>query len=394
MGLFTGHAYAVLGVVKTSNGTRLLQLKNPWASKGWRGRFSSMDKESWSDPNFCAEVGYDAKQASQCDDGVFWMAWDDILLYFRNIHMSWSTDPALFGYRTTVHGFWPKSMGPTDDSFNVGENPQYTVTLSERAIKTKATLWLLLSRHVTKQEQEGGEVRDYLTLHIHQIKHAKQRVWYPNSKCILTGAYTNNQHVLIRYDVSGPEDRFLSIVLSQYQKSNDLSYTLACYCTQEFTLGHTEPFLGICQELKGSWKLWDSLTERSSLAVGTAGGPPGKGSFGSNPQWSIMVPPQGARMQVKCLAPKDLPISLILARSRPGGSQNGDEQRIVRMHHLYEEPVIDTGDYRYGFVVSEIIAVPCGIYTLVPNTFEPGQEGNFMLHVLSSKELRISEIDS
>lgn len=99
-------------------------------------------------------------------------------------------------------------------------------------------------------------------------------------------------------------------------------------------------------------------------------------------------------MQVKCLAPKDLPISLILARSRPGGSQNGDEQRIVRMHHLYEEPVIDTGDYRYGFVVSEIIAVPCGIYTLVPNTFEPGQEGNFMLHVLSSKELRISEIDS
>lgn len=33
VGLFTGHAYAVLGVVQTSNGTRLLQLKNPWASK-------------------------------------------------------------------------------------------------------------------------------------------------------------------------------------------------------------------------------------------------------------------------------------------------------------------------------------------------------------------------
>ena len=33
VGLFTGHAYAVLGVVQTSNGTRLLQLKNPWASQ-------------------------------------------------------------------------------------------------------------------------------------------------------------------------------------------------------------------------------------------------------------------------------------------------------------------------------------------------------------------------
>ena len=49
-------------------------------------------------------------------------------------------------------------MGPNDDSYNVGDNPQYTITLSEKAIESKAKLWILLSRHVTKQEQEGGEV--------------------------------------------------------------------------------------------------------------------------------------------------------------------------------------------------------------------------------------------
>lgn len=32
VGLFTDHAYAVLNVIQTCNGTRLLQLKNPWAA--------------------------------------------------------------------------------------------------------------------------------------------------------------------------------------------------------------------------------------------------------------------------------------------------------------------------------------------------------------------------
>ncbi len=127
--------------------------------QGWKGRYSAQDFESWGDPDFCAEVGYDATAAAHYDDGVFWMSWEDVLLYFRNIHMSWSTDPALFRYRTAVHGYWNKNVGPNDDSYNVGENPQYTVTLSDKAIQSKATIWLLLSRHVTKQEQEGAEVR-------------------------------------------------------------------------------------------------------------------------------------------------------------------------------------------------------------------------------------------
>lgn len=80
-----------------------------------------------------------------------------MIVYFRNIQLSWN--PALFRFAETTHNFWPKDQGPTNDIFNVGENPQYVLTLSNDAISKKATIWVLISRHVSKQEQEGSEVR-------------------------------------------------------------------------------------------------------------------------------------------------------------------------------------------------------------------------------------------
>ena len=80
----------------------------------------------------------------------------DVLVYYQNVHLSWN--PALLQHRSVLHEFWPKDQGPTDDSFNCGENPQYVLTMSQRAIKKGASLWILVSRHVTAQEQSGEEV--------------------------------------------------------------------------------------------------------------------------------------------------------------------------------------------------------------------------------------------
>jgi calpain-7 len=143
-------------VIQTKNGTRLLQLKNPWAHKSWKGRYSSRDTVGWKDIGFRQEVGYNPELAIHQDDGIFWVCWDDILQYFQNFHLSWN--PYLFKYRLVTHGYWPLIQGPKDDTFNVGYNPQYILNFSQVAIKKKATIWLLISRHVTKQEQSGVEV--------------------------------------------------------------------------------------------------------------------------------------------------------------------------------------------------------------------------------------------
>lgn len=156
VGLVPGHAYAVLSVIQTTNGVRLLQLKNPWAQQSWKGRYSCFDNDGWRNPQLRDEVGYDPLKAKKHDDGVFWICWDDILQFFQDFYLSWN--PTLFSTRHVLHGRWSKTQGPTDDTFNIGENPQYALTLSDQAVQKKAALWILITRHVTKQEQEGEEV--------------------------------------------------------------------------------------------------------------------------------------------------------------------------------------------------------------------------------------------
>ena len=146
----------VLDVVETRRGMRFLRLKNPWADESWKGRYSPFDIYGWDDPELQDELGYDPYLAREEDDGVFWVCWEDILEYFQNFYLSWN--PSLFRHRRVAHGYWPFEQGPLDDTLNVGENPQYILSFSRQAILKRATLWLLISRHVNRQEQWGSEV--------------------------------------------------------------------------------------------------------------------------------------------------------------------------------------------------------------------------------------------
>lgn len=118
LGLVTGHAYAVLEVFQACDGTRLLQMKNPWASKSWTGKYSAQDLESWKNFTLRAELSYNPDLALKHDDGIFWISWDDVLRYFQNIQLSWN--PGLFQHSAITHDFWPVKQGPENDTFNIG----------------------------------------------------------------------------------------------------------------------------------------------------------------------------------------------------------------------------------------------------------------------------------
>lgn len=176
----------------------------------------------------------------------------------------------------------------------------------------------------------------------------------------------DNPHVLVRYDVTGPADRFLSLVLSQYKKQNDVPYTLTCFSADPFELSKPE------EDLKHKVKLSSAWTE------GKSGGPIGSNTYKDNPSFAVYVPKDGAEIQVEVSTSQSSAVHVDMVPV----STFGDG-----MDRATGEYVIDSGNYRHGFLVTERERVAAGAYCLLISNFTPGMLGSF--HVVVSSSVRI-----
>jgi hypothetical protein len=93
-GLVAGHAYSIIQAVEVSERTavgtrkpggktfRLVQLRNPWGTYEWKGKWSDKSK-LWGEHKSIA------KQLSfvDADDGAFWMAFDDFKKVYTRINI-------------------------------------------------------------------------------------------------------------------------------------------------------------------------------------------------------------------------------------------------------------------------------------------------------------------
>lgn len=210
-------------------------------------------------------------------------------------------------------------------------------------------------------------------MHIHRNNSKKRKLWYPGKGggCILTGAYTNNPHVLVRYDVMGPQDAFLTLVLSQYKKSNDLAYTLSCFSTEPFTLGKP------AKDLEHSIKLASGWTAEQS------GGPLGTKSSMDNPMFAVAVPKDGAMMQLQVSTSRLSAVNVVLVPVSTYGQ---------RADQATGPPVVDSGKYRHGFVMSERLKILGGAYAMLVTNFDKGKVDSFRLVVTSSVRVKVQEI--
>ncbi|XP_077772497.1 calpain-7 isoform X5 [Podarcis muralis] len=98
-GLVPTHAYAVLDI-REYKGLRFLQLKNPWSHLRWKGRYSENDMKNWT-PELQKYLNFDPRTAQKIDNGIFWIAWEDLCKYYDVIYLSWN--PSLFKESTCIH---------------------------------------------------------------------------------------------------------------------------------------------------------------------------------------------------------------------------------------------------------------------------------------------------
>ncbi|XP_059584783.1 calpain-7 isoform X4 [Alligator mississippiensis] len=98
-GLVPTHAYAVLDI-REYKGHRFLQLKNPWSHLRWKGRYSENDMKNWT-PDLQKYLNFDPRTAQKIDNGIFWIAWEDLCQYYDVIYLSWN--PSLFKESTCIH---------------------------------------------------------------------------------------------------------------------------------------------------------------------------------------------------------------------------------------------------------------------------------------------------
>jgi len=82
-GIVAGHAYTIKAVAE-HHGVRLLQLRNPWGGWEWKGKWSDNSAEWRKKPQVAQAFGFKQEKDS-CDDGLFFMEWDDFLNHFNHI---------------------------------------------------------------------------------------------------------------------------------------------------------------------------------------------------------------------------------------------------------------------------------------------------------------------
>ena len=137
MGLIKNHAYAVLAVhsslLRNGKPLQLVKLRNPWGSSDWLGDWSDASP-LWRDQ--CpTEVRHQLAPYGQ-NEGVFWMAYSDFVLYFANVDVC-KVRPEWREYRITSRFLRPPANSAVVVLLTIVETTQVELMLHQHGLRSQ-----------------------------------------------------------------------------------------------------------------------------------------------------------------------------------------------------------------------------------------------------------------
>lgn len=192
----------------------------------------------------------------------------------------------------------------------------------------------------------------------------------------IDGARINSPHYLCKILVNkdNPVLKY-TLVVSQYEKTTTILYSLRAYSTSPFSLRKiVSPYKHKEVDKSGQW------------TRDTAGGCRNhRTSYHLNPVYQLAfngsAKEDDNEVMIELRGPKDYAIGLEM-----------NTVTVVNQSSPNYFKSKDSGTFRSGFIYLRIKSLPVGTYQIVPSTFLPGQVGPFFITVNSTHPVKLSRL--
>mgnify|MGYP000101635640 CR=1 FL=1 len=177
---------------------------------------------------------------------------------------------------------------------------------------------------MTERQEED---KQFIALHLYDMKSETDTgvVYYANENVYQVGTYINNPHFLSRVDVPPGVSRF-KVVVSQYEKIADLTFTLNVYCTAKCVISPLPRPCTHVTKVQGAW----------STADGTAGGSPNHPqTFLRNPQFVVKVT-SASQLLLKLEGPRDVSLNVMAFHVRPDAGVDPKRLSTCRVSSMFD----------------------------------------------------------
>jgi hypothetical protein len=217
-GVVKGHAYSILDV-RELEGHRLLQMRNPWGSGEWKGRWSDNSGE-WT-PRYKKILGWE-----DADDGKFWISFEDFVRNYRTVYVC---QMVANQEHSVQSGSWSKTDN-TAGGFRMQDVPVYNVKC-DAACKLTVVLQQAMSKE-DYGEMDCGDNEVHIGVQIYEGKSVRQKggVRWERYNIIDESSYTKGR-TLTETDMK--PDNWMRVVCATYEAGVEANFSVSMFADCE-----------------------------------------------------------------------------------------------------------------------------------------------------------------